>query len=829
MILRSFRSRILALVLGLVTVALSATVVAVVLKARAEVGREATEQLHSAADTGREVLRFRGNQLTSAAEVLAADFGFKEAVASGDTPTLMSAINNLRSRIGADLVIVLDPDGGVTSSTLAPLSARTRADLRDLVATDRDAQLVRLYRLIDGRPYQLVISPVLAPDPIAWTATGFALDDRVARDMARLLGVEVSFVTTAEGAAAFVASSRPASARAALLAAAAHAESEPFTDGSESDEWLTLTNPIRSANGPLTLVLQRSLSGALRPYQQLRGSILGIGAAVLAAALALAAWLARSATRPVDELTRAAERLEAGDHSAPVAATGTIEMTRLAGAFNAMRAAVADRELRILHQARHDAVTGLPNRARLTELLEEALVAMRRAGRALTVCIVELQQFKSIVGSLGHAAGDEVLRELGRRLSEGEARENRVARIGTDQFVVVLENTERLQAVRRAGELAELLRRPFEYSSVSLQFETRIGVAVFPDDGARAAELLQRADLGLYRAKESGAAVGSFVRGDDEAHRHRLAVLGDLRRAIEADELELYYQPKVALPSGHVVGCEALIRWRHPQKGFIPPNDFIPHAERTGLIRALTGWVIGTALRQQRRWQADGLNLDVAINVSPADLADAGFADALAVQLAQTGADAGRIVLEVTESGAMKDLAVTLRMMEQLRVLGVRFSIDDFGTGYSSLAHLRRLPVNEIKIDRSFVQELEARGSDDVIVRSTINLGHALGLKVVAEGVEVPLSWDTLARLGCDLVQGYFVAKPMPATEFDAWVRGRTAPVERAATARPAAQGTISARAVDRCPVGDHSPFERAQDPERAAAATAVAAPKRRR
>jgi len=257
--------------------------------------------------------------------------------------------------------------------------------------------------------------------------------------------------------------------------------------------------------------------------------------------------------------------------------------------------------------------------------------------------------------------------------------------------------------------------------------------------------------------------------------RHRLAILGDLRRAIAADELELHYQPKVAVPSGRTVGCEALVRWRHSQKGFIPPGDFIPHAERTGLIRVLTAWVLGTAFRQLRCWQEEGLSLDVSVNVSPADLADPSFADAVAALLAQSGADATRVVLEVTESAAMKDLPNTLGVMEQLRVLGVRFSIDDFGTGYSSLAHLRRLPVDEIKIDRSFVQELEAQQTDDVIVRSTINLGHALNLKVVAEGVEILASWDALHRLGCDLVQGYFVSKPMAAAAFTAWARGRTA------------------------------------------------------
>ncbi len=804
--MRSFRTRILAVVLGLVTVVLTATVLAVVAKARSEVGREASLQLHTAADTARRVLAFRGNQLSSAAEVLASDFGLREAVASADTPTLLSAMANHQARIGADVLIVLDPGGRLVASTLANLSPSTLADLQDLVSGDADGQLLRLYRLLDGRPYQLVVAPVLAPDPIAWTAVGFAMDDKLARELAGLLAVEVSFVAGGDHERAFVASSLPESRRAGLRDVANRDGAAPFPVRAGDDELLTWTNPIRSANGPLTLVLQRSLAGVLRPYQQLRNSILAIGLVILAIASVLAALLASSATRPVDELTRAAERLEAGDYDAEVPNATTTELSHLASAFNAMRSAVAERERLILHHASHDTLTGLPTRRRMAEILDGVLAGARRSGRPVTVCLIEVQQLQNVVGSFGHAAADEVLCEMSRRLTDDDGMQERVARIGTDQFLVVLEGVDALHARRRAEAVHERLQCAFEYRTVSLQLETRIGIGVFPEDGGRAADLLQCADLALFRAKESGVTVGTFVRGDDEVHRHRLAVLGDLRRAIAADELELHYQPKVALPSGTPVGCEALLRWRHPQKGFVPPADFIPHAERTGLIRAVTGWVLGSAFRQLRSWEAAGLSLDVSINVSPADLADPGFADAVTVLLAQTGADATRIVLEVTESAAMKDLPASLRVMEQLRVLGIRFSIDDFGTGYSSLAHLKRLPVNEIKIDRSFVQELEARRADDVIVRSTINLGHALNLKVVAEGVEVPYSWDLLERLGCDLVQGYFVAKPMPAAEFTTWAATRMAVSPSLGAVRTPVASQIVACPIDVCPVDEGAP-----------------------
>jgi diguanylate cyclase (GGDEF)-like protein len=773
-VLRSFRTRILALVLGLVTLVLTAAIGAIAVKARAEVERQVGVQLHTAADTAREALKFRGNRLASAVDVLTSDFGFREAVSSTDAPTLLSAIENQRARINADLVIVLNPDGHPVASTLGTLSAKTQNDLKDLIASDTEGDILQLYRLIDGRPYQVVLAPVLAPVPIGWAAMGFALDDGVATDMSRLLGVDVSFVAGGEDEPQYVATSMGRQERPAFVAVTGAPEATPFVVKAGSDKILTWTNPIRTANGHLTLVLQRSLANALRPYNDVRNSIFAIGALLLVIASALAVLLARSATKPVEDLKKAAERLEAGDYSVEVPPASITELKGLASAFNAMRSAVADREATIRHQANHDALTGLPTRPLITEILDELLIRAKLVGRAVSVCLVEIQQFQSIIGSFGHAAGDEVLSEVARRLVAHEGPPDRVGHIGTDRFLLLLESVGPAEAARQAEAIAERLQDSFDYSGVSFQLEMRVGVVMFPTDGGQAAELLQRADLALYRAKETGVTVGVYREGDDGSHRQRLSILGELRRAIASDELELHYQPKVDALTGHLVGCEALVRWLHPQKGYIPPSDFIPHAERTGAIRSLTAWVVATALRDLRCWQEAGFGIDVSINVSPVDLADPGFANNIAVLLVQTGADASHVVLEVTESGAMKDLPATLRMMEQLRVLGIRFSIDDFGTGYSSLAHLKRLPVDEVKIDRSFIRELEAQSDDDVIVRSTINLGHALNLKVVAEGVEAASSWEALGRLGCDLIQGYFVSKPLPTRQFTAWMTARS-------------------------------------------------------
>jgi len=774
-VLGSLRSRILALVMGLVALMLMTAIVGMEVTQRAETQHQVGGQLQMTAGTAQELLRFRHLQLATGIGTLTSDPGFREAVASADAATLASAIENQQRSINADLVIVLSTNGRPIASTFNGSLAKAQRDLERLIVNGAGQDVRQLYRLIDGKPYQLVIAPIVAPEPTGWVVMGFALDERAAEAMSRQLGVDVSFVAASDLHPLFIATSTPEDQRTLDSAMMQTAQAKPFTVAAGSDKLVTWIVPIQSANGSLSLVFQRSLSGALRPYEAIRNSMLLAGGLLLAVAAALAAWLARSATKPVEELTRAAQRLEAGDYGVEVPSSGTTELKGLAGAFNAMRAAVADREATIRHQLDHHPLTGLPTRARASSILEDILTKARKSNRTVTVCLAEVQQYHSIIGSFGHSAGDRVLLEVARKLKGHERRIDHVAHIGTKQFLLILESTGAAKAAQQAAAIVDRLHGSFDYQDVSFQLDLRVGAAVFPADGSGAEELMQRADLALYRAKETGTPVGIYIKGDDSSHRHRLSILGDLRRALESNQLELHYQPKVKAATGEVVGCEALVRWRHPQHGYIPPGEFIPHAERTGAIRSLTSWVLATALNDAARWEREGISMDVSINVSPVDFADTGFADNVASLLLQTGANASRVVLEVTESGAMKDIAATLRMMEQLRVLGLRFSIDDFGTGHSSLAHLKRLPVDEVKIDRTFIKELEAQHDDDVIVRSTVNLGHALNLKVVAEGVEEASSWNTLRRLGCDLIQGYFVSKPMPISEFTAWVLARCA------------------------------------------------------
>jgi diguanylate cyclase (GGDEF)-like protein len=422
------------------------------------------------------------------------------------------------------------------------------------------------------------------------------------------------------------------------------------------------------------------------------------------------------------------------------------------------------------HQATHDALTGLPNRLLLRDRLEQALsAAARRAGEA-AVLLIDLDRFKEINDTLGHSYGDELLRQVGPRLEEVLRDGDTVARLGGDEFAVLLPAVDGVAEARLvAGRLQAALHRRFEVNGVGLDVEASVGIALSPWHGTDTEELLRNADIAMYVAKELKAGAVVFEPEEHQTAPSRLTVLGDLRSALERDgELFLQYQPKFTLDGERIEGAEALLRWQHPQRGPIPPAEFIPVAEGTGIILRLTERVLDMALGQLRRWRDAGVAVPVAVNLSTRCLLDAGLPDLVERLLAEHGVPASLLRLEVTESAVMGDASRCLEVLQRLHDLGVRLSIDDFGTGYSSMAYLRRLPVDELKIDRSFVLGMTTAQQDAVLVRTAIDLGHNLGLTVVAEGVEGAEHVSALRELGCDIAQGFHYARPMPDVEFTA-------------------------------------------------------------
>jgi diguanylate cyclase (GGDEF)-like protein len=422
------------------------------------------------------------------------------------------------------------------------------------------------------------------------------------------------------------------------------------------------------------------------------------------------------------------------------------------------------------HQAMHDALTGLPNRMLLRDHVEQALAAASRTSGEVAVLLIDLDRFKEINDTLGHSYGDDLLRQVGPRLESVLREGDTVARLGGDEFAVLLPAVDgRDEAQVVAERLREALHRRFDVQGVALDLEASVGIALSPWHGTDVEELLRNADIAMYVAKEVKAGAVVFCPEEHATGRTRLTVLGDLRTALESDdELFLHYQPKVTLDGERVEGLEALLRWQHPERGLIPPAEFIPIAEGTGIIIRLTERVLGMALGQMRRWLDAGLAVPVAVNLSARCLLDASLPDLVGRLLAEYRVPASLLRLEVTESAVMSDAARCMEVLERLHELGVRLSIDDFGTGYSSMVHLRRLPVDELKIDRSFVLGMTTMPQDAVLVRTAIDLGHNLGLTVVAEGVEGLEHVAALRDLGCDIAQGYHFARPMAVADVTA-------------------------------------------------------------
>ncbi len=417
------------------------------------------------------------------------------------------------------------------------------------------------------------------------------------------------------------------------------------------------------------------------------------------------------------------------------------------------------------HQALHDGLTDLPNRLMFRQQVEKALTERP----TFALLLLDIDNFREINDTFGHQIGDGLLGQVGPRLRDQLDAGDLIARLGGDEFAILLADADAGHALKVA-EAVLRVERPFLIQGHPLEVTASIGIAVFPQHGSTAETLLQRADVALYVAKRSGNSAAVYRPEDDPYDPTRVVLQADLRRAIARRGIILYYQPQVAIGTGAVTGFEALARWRHAQRGWIPPAEFIPVAERMGLIKPLTTCLVELAARQLVDWQGAGISIPVAVNVSMRNLLDPRFPTTLKDIVTGSDAEARRIKLEITESALMTEPSRVLETMNELRALGFGFSIDDFGTGYSSLAYLQRLPVEEIKIDRSFVGELSNNPGSEAIVRATIELAGGLGLGVVAEGVEDEATWQTLRRLGCSTAQGYFLSRPMPASEVEGWL-----------------------------------------------------------
>ncbi|MDO9420155.1 MAG: EAL domain-containing protein [Herminiimonas sp.] len=765
----SLSSRIVIVMLALLLAVQVAGFWAVRAAVERQVRNEITSDLTVAARIWERLLQQNAQRLREASIVLAADYGFRSAVTTGDQDTIASALENSGERIGASITALLDPNLRLVSSSQTggsdAMVATVLSDIGTILSKDVDGSRVAL---VNGGVYQFVMIPVRAPLTVGWVLMGFPVSQPLLDDLKRLSGVNITLLSGKNADTHELKLTTLRQQHEAVLRAAQVGAQEVKIDG---DSMVARYVAIEAVGGALQVVLMRSIAEVNAPFAKLQWmlGLITLGGVFLFAIGSQQA--ARWVTQPLKELTLLAQALASGNFDVKVAGKERgDEVGLLANGFDSMRTSIAAQREEILRLAYWDRLTGLPNREKFREALKAAIENNQDSAAPLVVITLNLDRFKHVNDVLGYAFGDELLKAVAERLQQQVSGPgNLVARLAGDEFAILLTQSDAQIALAVTEQITKAFEVPLAFDEQTVDLSASMGLACWPTDATDADLLLSRSEIAMHAAKTQIAGVLFYTPTLDSSSTLTLSLLSDLRHALQNDELRLFLQPKISTATGQVVAAEALIRWRHPQRGLVPPMDFIPFAEQTGFVRQLTIWMFETAAQQWLNLQPTEGDLRIAINLSTRDLMDLDFPQRLATIMQSTGVSPSAFCLEITESAIMDDPQRAEATLYKLSEQGFKLSIDDFGTGFSSLAYLKRLPVNELKIDKSFVMAMDKDESDAKIVRSTIDLAHNLGLTVVAEGVENEALLNKLRELNCDEAQGYFIAKPMPFDEFVEW------------------------------------------------------------
>jgi EAL domain-containing protein (putative c-di-GMP-specific phosphodiesterase class I)/GGDEF domain-containing protein len=694
----------------------------------------------------------RTNQLRQGASLLARDFGFRDAVASGDKATIASATENLRERLGVELAFIVGVDGSVVSADPVRLGSADKPLLNALYAADMPSGVF----VIQDVAYQVVAMPILSPDLAGWVVFAIRLDDSEMKDLAGLSAIPIvaSVAYQDRGFWVLTGSKRSdvyANWSRVLNQALANDGKVPITVSAPDGVEITLIKqlPSLAANDHSALILTYEMALALAPYRPLLAtltltSLLGLILVVVGS------WgLARGVTRPISLLDQAVGRLQRGEE-AYVQIRGHDEIGRLADNFNQMVIEIRAREARITHLASHDAETGLGNR--LT--LEDSISRRLNSGQVF-VAAVGINRFDHVRGAIGYTLAAQAVREIGERLAAGVPH-CVVGRLSTDILGLVFQEPTLAEAEVVVSRLLLQTEHPLVVNGDEIDVALTVGLS----QGYQAGSVhsgIEQANIALDQARARRSKIATFDQvayGDPASN---LALMSGMLTALKSGDMSLFYQPKFDLRGRQINAVEGLVRWRHPVRGMLAPDLFIPMAEETSHIRALTDWVLDRAIEDQIAMSRAGHVLDISINVSGRLLGDHDFAELVERTLPHA---VGKLCFEITETAVIENPELGLEILDRFRAAGVEISIDDFGSGLSSLAYLKQIKGHELKIDKSLIVEIVESQRDALIVRSTIDLAHSLGMKVTAEGVENAKVFQILAALGCDNVQGYFIAEP---------------------------------------------------------------------
>lgn len=767
--MRSYRTRLILLLLVLVGVIQFPTFVAVYYATRGNALHQADDRLTVGARVFQRLLQSREDQLRDAVRVATSDSDLREAMAARDEDTARSVLLSHGARIRAGLSVLLDAEGRIRLSSIELPADAARSLFPDLVSTpDREGMASAVGR-IGTEPFQIVLAPLRSPQRVGWVGMGYALDNALAREFRSLTGLEVTLAASDPSGSLRLYSTLEDRTQ-ANLASKLEAQRPPVGASTMhllDEDYLTQVMPL-GLSGGIEAILQISRSDVMQPYAVLNRQLLAISTLSFLASLAGAWLLAGGVTRPVRQLAEAANRVERGDYLGTLASNRSDEFGQLARAFDGMQRGIADRERHISHLAYHDSLTDLPNRISVERYMSKLLDESQKRNSRFAVLVIDVNRLKEVNDTLGHAIGDRLLAYIGQRIRATARADDMVARLGGDEFLVVLSGAGQALAEKLATAIINVSAEPVPLDPMNLYPEISLGMVLYPDHADNVDDLLRRADIALHDAKQARVSMSTYSSGRDALHLRRLSLIHDLRHANKNNELSICYQPKLTLASERIEHVEALVRWHHPIKGPISPEEFIPLAEHAGSIGQITRWMLRNVLRQCRTWLDQGHDIGVSINISAMDLTSGDLPATVQSLLEEFGIPAASVILEVTESAVMRDAVVALDMLGRLKRCGVRLAIDDFGTGHSSLSHLKRMPVDELKIDKSFVMGMADDGDDATIVRATIELGHSMGLSVVAEGVDDARSLRMLEGYRCDMAQGFLISRPLPEAELTA-------------------------------------------------------------
>ncbi len=772
----SLKSRISVIFLSLILVIQVLSSIAIKLSIDKNARRSVNQQLEVGERVFLNLLQHNGDSLSVGARILAADFGFKAAIASNDHETILSALVNHQSRINADIAIFYSADQNslVISENLSETEVSEK--IAEVIYAAKNDIQKNNFTIFNNQPYQLVAVPVKAPLTIGWVVMGFEINNSLANTLHKLSNLEVTFISqsgaspwrSTAGTMSMSSSDQIVKYTSIQPAMSTNRNLElTIGDVAFGTRYVTI---FKNINDSLYVVLQRSIDEATAPFKVLLLNLLILSIVGMLIFIVSILYVSRIVAQPIVELADTAKKLEEGDYTFKVDTSRKDELGKLSSAFSSMRTAIADREKSILKLAYLDEMTGLPNRASFMKELNSAIYQSETNREPLSVLVMNLDRFKQINNVLGHDFGNELLHAVSIRISQVFRKDNDVvARISGDEFAVLLPATNADVAMNIAQKLLQAFEKPIQLDDNFVDITAGIGIANYPAHSNQIEQLLSFAEIAMQvsKAKKCGPVV--FDPSFDAGSNVNLTLASELKNSIQNNELMLFVQPKIDLKSRVVTSVEALIRWKHPTRGMVFPDQFIPFAEQTGLIREITLWMIAEASKVSAQWLEKGISIPIAVNISARDLIDSDFPNKVSEILKSKGSNTSLISLEVTESSIMDDPHRAKQTLLHLSEMGIKLAIDDFGTGYSSLSYLKELPVSELKIDKSFVMHIEDNLNDRIIVSSTIELAHNMGLHVVAEGIENIEVWKFLQEMNCDYGQGYYMSRPIPVSDFEAW------------------------------------------------------------